>query len=126
MHDPLVHSVINNPLARTVFDSPGLKLISLPWPWLLALKLQRFTIIDQADIVAILQYENLVYGPDYSLVVSEIETVLRRECPVMDYDHFPQLVLTEWRMRIYDCVKRASFGGRGDEEPVEPMSFVAL
>ena len=126
MHDPLVHSVINNPLARTVFDSPGLKLISLPWPWLLALKLQRFTINDQADIVAILQYENLVYGSDYSVVVSEIESVLRRECHVLDYDHFPQLVLTEWRMRIYDCVKRASFGDRKDEEPVEPMSFVAL
>jgi hypothetical protein len=117
MFDPLVHSTLNNPLARTVFDSPGLKLISLPWPWVIALKLQRFTPEDQMDISAILRFEGLLGNSPTNDggVVKDVEETLKRECPAMEYEHFPDLVLVEWRMRLLHCVRRARFGyGYGD------------
>ena len=132
MFDPLVYSAVHSPLARTVFDSPGLKLVSLPWPWLIALKLQRDTPRDRTDISAILTFESLTNNADDASLVEYVIETIKNDCPVFEFDRFPERIKEEWRSKLKTCVRiareRLEFGALGpehgqqtDEYSVVPM-----
>ncbi|EJD06615.1 uncharacterized protein FOMMEDRAFT_17113 [Fomitiporia mediterranea MF3/22] len=111
MVDPLVTSAVRDAEAhgRALYDSPGLRLIGITPSWIFALKLQRFSIMDEDDIVCLLAKDGACAKYSEDDFAQMVERRLRVDCPVMDYDHYPERAMSEWRTRLRECVRKARY-----------------
>lgn len=76
---------------------------------MLALKLQRYTPSDEADIVYLLQSMGECSQYDEAHYAYLIEQRLMIACPDMDYEYYPERAMQEWRARLMDCVRKAKY-----------------
>ena len=94
---------------NVIYESPGLRLIGIPPPWTLALKLQRFTQADEDDIVYLMQEDSACAQYDEETFARMLEERLKIQCPQMEYAKFPERASREWQMRVRDCARKAKF-----------------
>ena len=111
MIDPLVISAVRDQgtTGCIIYDSPGLQLLGITLEWMLALKLQRYTPADEEDIVYLLQSIGECTQYDEAHYAYLIEQRLLIACPVMEYEHYPERAMQEWRARLLDCVRKAKY-----------------
>ncbi|KAL5485813.1 hypothetical protein ACEPAI_6855 [Sanghuangporus weigelae] len=117
MVDPLVISAMREAETQgnIIYDSPGLKLVGITPSWTFALKLQRYSHMDEEDIVCLLQRDGACANYTEDEFVQMVEERLHIDCPEMEYDHYPERAKAEWRARLSDCVRKAKYqlGGQG-------------
>ena len=92
-----------------IYDSPGLKLVGITPSWTFALKLQRYSHMDEEDIVCLLHKDGACASYTEEEFVRMVEERLRIDCPEMEYDHYPERAKAEWRARLRDCVRKARY-----------------
>ncbi|KAL5526758.1 hypothetical protein ACEPAF_8483 [Sanghuangporus sanghuang] len=111
MVDPLVISAMREAETQgnIIYDSPGLKLVGITPSWTFALKLQRYSHMDEQDIVCLLQRDGACANYTEDEFVWMVEERLRIDCPEMEYDHYPEKAKVEWMARLRDCVRKAKY-----------------
>ena len=103
MVDPIVISAVRSAEVQgnVIFDSPGLRLIGITPCWKFALKLQRYSKMDEHDIICLLERDGACGDYPEGEFVEMVEEQLKEDCPVMDYGHYPPKAKEEWKRFLY-------------------------
>ena len=117
----------SNVRVNTLFASPHLILVGVPWHWTVALKLVRFKESDQRDIACILR---MVQPPRVSHPLSTegwtpavLEGWLRYACSGMCY----HVYTPDQYARMTECIRRAiALAEQGAERFTASQSVGAL
>ncbi|KAK7692552.1 hypothetical protein QCA50_004182 [Cerrena zonata] len=103
-YDPIYKDAVDprNVGINTIYDSPGLILISVSWSWAVALKLARFQKNDPHDIAQIL---SLGYRQTRVVWTARIlEEWIRSNCWAMGYDGYNPVLMENIRNRIQSSI----------------------
>ncbi|KAH7886660.1 hypothetical protein F5I97DRAFT_1829250 [Phlebopus sp. FC_14] len=105
IYDPIYHDSKqpNNVELNTVYNSPGLKLISVTMFWGVALKLVRYRKEDPSDIVAMLRHGTKLNGVQWTPDI--METWVKTLCWPMGYNNYQPQRIEELKSRIQDAVR---------------------
>ena len=99
----MYHRATRPSVLATVYRSPGLILVGIPWPWEVAMKVLRYQENDPNDIVAILAGGRNV--KDLRWTSRMLEGWLNRAC--MGSAWYQPHDIVEIRQRIGDAISRA-------------------
>lgn len=104
LYDPIYHDSkqANNVDMNTVYNSPGLVVISVTMFWGVALKLVRYKKEDPTDIVAMLRHGTKLNGVQWTPHI--METWIKTLCWPMGYNTYKPQQAQELRNRIHDAV----------------------
>ncbi|KAL4066544.1 hypothetical protein J3A83DRAFT_4081144, partial [Scleroderma citrinum] len=105
MYDPIYHDSKqqHNIDMNTIYDAPGLRLVSVTMFWGVALKLVRYKKEDPTDIVAMLRHGTKLNGVQWT--PSLMEDWIKTLCWPMGYDSYHPQQLEELKSRIRDAVR---------------------
>jgi len=105
IYDPIYHDSKqqNNIDMNTVYDAPGLRLISVTMFWGVALKLVRYKKEDPTDIVAMLRHGTKLNGVQWT--PSLMEEWIKTLCWPMGYKNYHPQQLEELKNRIHHAVQ---------------------
>ncbi|KAF7986848.1 hypothetical protein HWV62_12564 [Athelia sp. TMB] len=103
-YDPLYIDAMkpNNVALNTVYQSPGLKLISVTMFWGVALKMVRYQKDDPADILAMLRHGTKLNGVQWTPDI--LERWLLSHCWPMGYSQYPTWKKEEMRERFQHAI----------------------
>jgi hypothetical protein len=106
-YDPVFYDSLrqHNVGPQTIFDSQGLALVAVPWPWAMALKLIRYEKQDPADCAAVLRLGVAQHGIRWTC--EGIEQWITEFCWPMRYDDYTAQKRQQLRERIQDALDRA-------------------
>ncbi|KAG1880999.1 hypothetical protein F4604DRAFT_1749328 [Suillus subluteus] len=104
LYDPIYHDSkqANNIDMNTIYESPGLVVISVTMFWGVALKLVRYKKEDPTDIVAMLRHGTKLNGVQWTPHI--METWIKTLCWPMGYNTYKPEQAQELRNRIHDAV----------------------
>ncbi|KZP04608.1 hypothetical protein FIBSPDRAFT_767140, partial [Athelia psychrophila] len=104
-YDPLYVDAMkpNNVAMNTVYQSPGLKLISVTMFWGVALKMVRYQKEDPKDILAMLHHGTKLNGVQWTPQV--LEQWLLSHCWPMGYSQYPTWKMDEMRQRLQHAIE---------------------
>lgn len=113
MFDPLVVSALASieEDSDIIYDSPGLRLVGITSSWTIALKLQRFSDEDEADLVNFLRRDGVCAVHTEEEFMQMVEERLQTDCKEMEYELWTEGEVMEWRRKLLQCVKKARFLG---------------
>lgn len=97
-----------HPHINLVYDSPSLRVVSIPVSWTMALQLKYFADEDEEDLVHFLRRKNASMKLDERALRNWVIRGLRKDCPQMEYDKFSKKEIETWLKRIEGCVKKAT------------------
>lgn len=105
IYDPIYHDSKqqNNIDMNTIYEAPGLRLISVTMFWGVALKLVRYRKEDPKDIVAMLKHGTKLNGVQWT--PSLMEEWIKTLCWPMGYSQYHPQQLEELKTRIRDAVR---------------------
>ena len=105
IYDPIYHDAKqqNNIDMNTVYNAPGLRLISVTMFWGVALKLVRYKKEDPTDIVAMLRHGTKLNGVQWT--PSLMEDWIKTLCWPMGYNNYHPQQLEELKSRIHHAVR---------------------
>ncbi|KAH9974907.1 hypothetical protein BGW80DRAFT_1457865 [Lactifluus volemus] len=113
MYDPIYTASIreNNAAPQTIFNERGLRLVAVPWPWAVALKLVRYEKNDPPDCAAVLRLGFKERGICWTL--QSMEQWISERCWPMGYSDYQPPQREKLRHRIQDALRRAFPDGSG-------------
>lgn len=94
-----------NAVPQTIFSERGLRLVAVPWPWAVALKLVRYAKQDPADCAAVLRLGSFQRGIQWTS--SGMEQWISERCWPMRYTEYQPPQREQLRQRIQDALRRA-------------------
>lgn len=105
IYDPIYHDSKqqNNIDMNTIYEAPGLRLISVTMFWGVALKLVRYKKEDPKDIVAMLKHGTKLNGVQWTPTL--MEEWIKALCWPMGYSQYHPQQSEELRTRIRDAVR---------------------
>jgi hypothetical protein len=107
MYDPIYAASTRqeNAIPQTIFNERGLRLVAVPWPWAIALKLVRYEKQDPADCAAVLRLGFEQRGIFWTIPV--MEQWITERCWPMRYSEYQPPQREQLRQRIKDALRRA-------------------
>jgi hypothetical protein len=90
---------------QTIFSERGLRLVAVPWPWAVALKLVRYAKKDPADCAAVLRLGFFQRGIQWTS--GGMEQWISERCWPMRYTEYQPPQREQLRQRIQDALRRA-------------------
>ncbi|KAI6043570.1 hypothetical protein EDC04DRAFT_2866248 [Pisolithus marmoratus] len=123
IYDPIYHDSKqqNNIDMNTVYEAPGLRLISVTMFWGVALKLVRYKKEDPKDIVAMLKHGTKLNGVQWTPTL--MEDWIKELCWPMGYSQYHPQQLEELKTRIRDAVRLVNMSSDDQEGLVRANEF---
>ncbi|THH15414.1 hypothetical protein EW146_g5057 [Bondarzewia mesenterica] len=103
-YDPIHYAAVTevNLQNNTIFSAPGLLLVSVSWPWAVALKFVRYQKDDPVDIAAMLRLGHHQAKVRWSRAI--LEEWVTRWCWPMGYSSYPPPHLESLRQRMRHAI----------------------
>ncbi|KAN0111863.1 hypothetical protein V8E52_008069 [Russula decolorans] len=109
-YDPIYHDSIDpqNIKDERLFSQRGLALVAVPWYWVVALKVARYSKNDPDDCAAILHFARLQRGISRQWAVADLEWWLFTRCWPMQFDKYPLDRRVQLQSILQDIIHRES------------------